>query len=126
MTDENSEINYGEYFKEEEFYCHCGQCDFPGMSQLLLDKLNMARASAGCAFKINSGYRCHSMNRAVGGATTSAHTTGMAVDIHCIDSVKRFRIVEACLPYFNRIGIAKDFIHVDVDHTKPGAVIWVY
>lgn len=121
-----SNTEYGEYFKEEEFHCHCGQCDFPGMDQLLLDKLNIARASAATSFIITSGYRCGSFNREVGGSTRSAHLTGKAADISCKDSSRRFKIIEALLPYFNRIGIAEDFIHVDVDHEKPGNVIWTY
>lgn len=127
MTDYSiGTIDYGEYFKEDEFYCHCGECEFPGMDQVLLDKLNLAREVAHIAFHITSGYRCPNFNKEIGGKKNSAHTKGMAADIYCVDSSRRWRIIEACLPYFNRIGIDKEFIHVDVDHTKPGEVIWVY
>lgn len=32
---------------------------------------------------VSSGYRCRALNRAVGGARTSAHLTGHAVDFNC-------------------------------------------
>jgi hypothetical protein len=32
---------------------------------------------------VSSGYRCRALNRAVGGASTSAHLTGHAVDFNC-------------------------------------------
>lgn len=32
---------------------------------------------------VSSGYRCPALNRAVGGASTSAHLTGHAVDFNC-------------------------------------------
>jgi len=32
---------------------------------------------------VSSGYRCPALNRAVGGAKTSAHLTGHAVDFNC-------------------------------------------
>jgi hypothetical protein len=32
---------------------------------------------------VSSGYRCPALNRAVGGARTSAHLTGHAVDFNC-------------------------------------------
>jgi zinc D-Ala-D-Ala carboxypeptidase len=32
---------------------------------------------------VSSGYRCRALNRAVGGAATSAHLTGHAVDFNC-------------------------------------------
>jgi uncharacterized protein YcbK (DUF882 family) len=118
--------DYGEYFKEDEFYCHCGECEFPGMDQELLDKLNLSRESAGIPFSITSGYRCSKFNTEIGGNRLSAHMKGMAADILCTDSSKRFKMIETLQPYFDRIGIASDFIHVDVDSTKPGFVMWTY
>lgn len=32
---------------------------------------------------VSSGYRCRALNRAVGGASVSAHLTGYAVDFNC-------------------------------------------
>jgi len=37
----------------------------------------------GRTISVSSGYRCPELNRAVGGARTSAHLTGHAVDFNC-------------------------------------------
>jgi hypothetical protein len=34
---------------------------------------------------VSSGYRCRALNRAVGGAATSAHLTGHAIDFNCYE-----------------------------------------
>lgn len=40
-------------------------------------------ALGGKVITVSSGYRCPALNRAVGGAATSAHLTGHAVDFNC-------------------------------------------
>ena len=44
---------------------------------------------------INSGYRSPQVNKAVGGAATSNHLTGCAVDIRCLGKVQAIRY--ACI-----------------------------
>ena len=46
--------------------------------------LDPARGALGHAIHVNSGYRCPKLNGAVGGARTSQHLTGEAVDIEQI------------------------------------------
>ena len=90
--------------------------------------LDLARLLAGVPFKISSGYRCKKHNLEVGGVKNSAHLKGLAVDIEVLDSVSRLKILRALVIVgFNRIGISKGFIHVDVDvdKTKPDN-IWLY
>jgi len=43
--------------------------------------LEPLRAHFGAPIKINSGFRCQALNKAVKGATNSYHTQGRAVDI---------------------------------------------
>ncbi|MFJ2987856.1 D-Ala-D-Ala carboxypeptidase family metallohydrolase [Collimonas sp. NPDC087041] len=46
--------------------------------------LEQVRALLGSrSIRINSGYRCDALNRAVGGSTTSAHSFGLAADFVC-------------------------------------------
>ena len=93
----------------------------------LVDKLDEARHIAGVPFKITSGYRNPKHNAQVGGVDDSTHTTKEAVDIACTDSAIRWKIINALIQVgFNRIGVAKNFIHADISKTKPQNVIWTY
>lgn len=97
------------------------------MKESTLVKLDFAREIANIPFQITSGYRCNAHNRAVGGKQDSAHTQGRAVDIKCLDGRSRWLIIDSLIKAgFNRIGIAKTFIHVDDDPSKDSKVIWEY
>ena len=120
------------HFTPREFTCKCeGLCDHPVVISLdLVAKLDSIRESIGRPIGITSGTRCERHNQRVGGKQRSAHIpkngVSHAVDIHCPDSSFRYAFLKSALPLFNRIGIAKDFIHVDNDPELPGKVIWVY
>lgn len=43
--------------------------------------LEPLRVAWGSGIKVNSGYRCDALNRAVGGVSTSAHKQGYAADL---------------------------------------------
>jgi uncharacterized protein YcbK (DUF882 family) len=77
-------------------------------------------------FVISSGYRCENHPESKKNPTSS-HIKGLAVDIKCTDSKTRAIIMDA-LGYvgFRRFGIAKSFIHVDIDNEKSNPVIWLY
>ncbi len=115
------------YFKSKEF----DSPDKPGsgarMDPDFVRELDSLRHRLGFPLVINSGYRTTDHNTSVGGKADSAHTKGLAVDIKCHDSRTRFRIVvEAAFMGFTRIGVAKTFIHLDADDTKPRSVMWLY
>jgi len=114
------------YFKHSEF----DSPDVPGsgikMHPTLLRLLEQAREQAGTPFKINSGYRSEDHNAKVGGSPTSSHLKGLAVDISCLTTTQRTKILPALMKVgFTRIGISNSFLHLDVDGTKPDA-IWLY
>jgi|TARA_R100000081_G_C4813523_1_gene173000 hypothetical protein len=97
------------------------------MNKKFIEKLDYARGNAGVPFKINSGYRTEEWNKKVGGRVGSSHTKGLAADIQAIGSRDRGLIVKSLLDVgINRIGIAKTFIHCDVDKDKDQDVIWLY
>lgn len=105
--------------------------DQPGsgekMSSDFLKKLDKARKIADTPFIINSGYRTDSHNNYVGGKPNSSHLKGMAADIRCTDDAQRAKIIQSLIEVgFNRIGVAKTFIHVDNDPQKNANRIWVY
>ena len=115
------------HFKYKEF----DSPDAPGSGVQYMDKhflrtLDNCRDAAGVPFTITSGYRTEAHNAEVGGSPTSSHMSGVAVDIACTDSVARGRIVKAAIiSGFGRIGVAKTFLHIDLDGAKPDAM-WVY
>jgi len=87
-------------------------------------RLDKARMIADVPFKINSGYRCPKHNLAVG-STSENHTSGHAADIGCTAGTERIYILRGLIMAgFKRIGIRKDFIHVD-DMDKVESC-WLY
>jgi uncharacterized protein YcbK (DUF882 family) len=122
-----SKINH---FKPNEFFCKC--CGKQAMNEKFILALDKARTIAegldkNVKFVITSGYRCLKHNRNVGSKDTSSHVIGLAVDIRTTTSRERFIILQALLlAGFTRIGIAKTFIHVDLDAGKAQSVCWDY
>lgn len=113
-------------FSESEFACKCGQCDRPyAMEPNFIALLQNAREDAGVSFNITSGYRCPLHEESIK-RPTSSHTRGLAADIATPNSQVRHDILKALLRYFSRIGIGKDFLHVDADHNQPAEVVWDY
>jgi uncharacterized protein YcbK (DUF882 family) len=97
------------------------------MSKDLISKLQILRDICGFPFIINSGYRTPAHNKKVGGTKTSSHLKGLAADIHCINSKQRYLIISNALSLgFSRVGIGARFIHLDVDTSKQGSLIWLY
>lgn len=56
----------------------------------------------------------------------SAHAEGWAVDIACVDSTARYKIVNGLLGAgFNRIGIYDKHIHADRSLERDPHVLWL-
>jgi len=114
------------HFDSSEFACGCG-CGYDDVSPAHVEKLEMARVDANVPFHVNSGCRCISHNSKVGGVDDSEHLTGEGSDIKTTGSRDRFLIINALIRAgFNRIGIAKTFIHAGSAPDKVKKVIWVY
>lgn len=97
------------------------------MDKEFLRNLDELRTACGFPFVVTSGYRTQYYNTKVGGVANSAHTRGLAVDIACVDSHRRYLIVyNAPLFGITRIGIGKNFIHLDMDRNLVSSVIWLY
>jgi uncharacterized protein YcbK (DUF882 family) len=115
------------YFEYEEF----DSPDIQGSGQLmdpkLLNMIDEAREIYGKPIHVTSGYRTEAHNRKVGGVDSSSHLKGLAIDVACVRSDDRFKMLSALLEVgFNRIGVAGTFIHVDIDKDKSQNVIWTY
>jgi len=101
----------------------------------LIEKLQHVRDILGKSMTITSGVRCESFNASIKGSLVSSHMPdsdriGLAVDIACTNSIDRYELVEVVQKFFKRIGIVGEhsgnFIHLDVDKTKPQEVLWTY
>lgn len=65
------------------------------LTERLLDPV---RHAWGAPIRVNSGYRCPALNRAVGGSPTSQHLRGEAADITAgtrADNLRLFRLIQA-------------------------------
>lgn len=115
---EKAKMKY-KYFSDKEIV---------GLKPELVKMLDEARGVAGVPFKITSGFRTPEQNAKLKGSVEdSAHTIGLAVDISCPDSSVRFKMIKGLLVAgFTRIGIGKDFLHIDISKDKLQDCIWTY
>lgn len=97
------------------------------ISEALVDALDQIRELAGVPIKVQSGYRCHKHNAAVGGEPGSLHTLGRAADIVAkeLKPLQLFRLAESVPDVANSgLGLYPDrgFLHVDVG--RPRRARW--
>ena len=100
------------------------------MHEGFLKKLDQIREELGKPLVLTSAYRCPKHNLAVSSTGEyGPHTTGRAVDIAAAGRLK-YQIVEAAKARgMTRIGIGKNFIHIDAlgrDEGFPDFVFWSY
>ena len=99
-----------------------------GVSEDLMYKLDAMRTECGFPFRITSGYRTVAYNNTLKNAVEdSAHTLGLAVDISCTASRKRSKMIRSALNNgITRIGVGSNYLHFDIDTSKPQNVVWLY
>lgn len=86
----NSPSVLSAYFKSTEFDCEgTGCCTETLIDDTLITILTKVRQRFGPVI-ITSGYRCQTHNREVGGASSSKHTKGMAVDFKVKDASGKY------------------------------------
>lgn len=75
------------HFNAKEFRCKCGKSHDILISGELVQMLEKLYAALNCSkIIVNSGYRCASHDKAVGGTGSGQHTKGTAADVVCYDS----------------------------------------
>lgn len=101
-----------EFFSRDEFACKCG-CGFDTVDAELLEILVKVRDYFGRKMTVNSGCRCESHNRKVGGVPASQHLKGRAADV-VVESVNPQLVAEAAAQ-FGASGIKSydTFTHID-------------
>lgn len=118
-------------------YFNISEFDEPGlpgsgkekMDINLLMILDNMRHRSGIPYKITSGYRSSEYNKKIGGVKNSAHIQGKAADISATDSRTKYLIIEAALHFkIERIGVASNFIHIDIQEEteKTTKILWTY
>lgn len=112
------------YFKPEEFEKCTPSCKIDDMDEEFMQKLDDARSICSFPFVLNSAFRAKEYELQKGRSGSSSHCKGLAVDISCLTSVCRLKMLMCLLAVgFRRIGIYPTFIHVDSDTSKP-ASLW--
>lgn len=110
------------WFKKEEFACRC--CQENLIENIVIEKIDRIRDEIGVPLKINSGFRCLTHNRNVGGKPGSLHTLGKAIDVSTSElsgEKKKMLLMLGC-EEFSGIGVARTFFHFDIGLTK----VWLY
>ena len=123
-------------FSQREVQCRCGKCKGGGrISPSLMKWLQDMRDESG-PIRVTSGVRCQ-QHPETKKRPTSSHVprdlddlegrVGHAVDIAAVGSGRRYRLLSAAIRAgFHRIGIGKNFLHLDNDKSKAPCVIWDY
>ena len=118
------------HFDSSEFACQCG-CGTGDIKFELVTMLEDVRVAYDKPMRINSGIRCLAHNRKIGSRDTSSHIKCLAADIGCTSMTERLNIMQCIfrvgqmdsgLMRFQRIGLHKDFIHLDIDLDKPKGI----
>lgn len=93
----------------------------------LVSMLKSMQSLIGWSLLITSGYRPKSWELSKGRNGSSSHTKRLAVDVSAESSHARYKIIVAAgavgIP---RIGVGKNFVHLDIDETKPHPIMWTY
>jgi len=97
------------------------------ISKDIIQLLEVIRLAINKPLQVNSGVRSKEHNLKIGGVSDSSHLTGLAVDISIKDSVTRYKALNVLIKNgVKRIGLHANFIHFDLDRSKPQEVFWVY
>ena len=89
----------------------------------LCEWLEVLRERVGHSIVINSGYRSPQLNRKVGGAATSNHLTGCAVDIRTNGMEQAIEYAAILIAYAKES--AQDYDELLIEKNRHGA-IWVH
>lgn len=110
-------------FTEDEFKCHCGQCEFV-IDMPYINKMQAFRDDWGKPMSPTSGHRCQEYNKLIGGVSDSLHIPGKAGDWSILSPFDRYRFIRLSYKHgFTGIGVYSNFIHLDTRNDR--ARMWV-
>lgn len=103
------------YFTAAEFMRCSPPCDIANVSSKLLRMLDALRVKCDFPLMVTSAFRSSAYDKSKGRSGVGMHTKGLAVDIFCTDSRRRFLIIKNAIDLgFTGIGIGAGFIHLDI------------
>jgi uncharacterized protein YcbK (DUF882 family) len=114
------------WFKTKEFECKCTnkECIEQKIAVELITRLTVIREYTKSPMRITSGFRCSEHQQAIrnSGVSTvvakkSTHEKGDAADIS-VSSLTSLNLLPIAEKQFKSIGIANNFIHVDLRDDK--------
>ena len=114
------------WFKTKEFQCQCknDDCVEQKISIELIRRLTDIREYTKSPMRVNSGFRCTKHQEEIRNSGTSTvvakkstHETGDAADIS-VSSLTTGALIPVAEKHFKSIGIATNFIHVDLRDDK--------
>ena len=91
----------------------------PNVQALVNNVLDPLREAYGKPIRVNSGFRCPALNKAVKGSATSDHMTGRAADITAgspAENKKLFNLIQELVLPFDQLIDEKHFSWVHVSY----------
>ena len=109
-----------ESFSRSEFICKCG-CERDTVDSELVWILQEIRDHFLASVSVNSGHRCPTYNKKVGGSKNSQHLYGRAADI-VVNGVSASKVQDWFLdayPFQYGMGVYENFTHIDTRSGPP-------
>lgn len=102
------------HFSEEEFRLATPSCEIDQMDPSFMEAVERIRERSGVPMRVNSAFRSPEYERSKGRSSNSYHCDGRALDVHCLNSVSRYKLVEACM-HFGELSMVlhPTYIHFD-------------
>ena len=91
------------------------------LEQLVDNILDPLRENYGKPIIVNSGYRCDTLNKAVGGSSTSQHKYGLAADITAgsrLENRRLFALIQKMNLPFDQLIDEKNYSWIHVSFSK--------
>lgn len=91
------------------------------LNRLIINVLDPVRDTWGAPIRVNSGYRCAALNKAVNGASTSQHLKGEAADITTgtkEGNKKLFCLIQSSDFPYDQLIDEKNYSWIHISHRK--------
>ena len=107
------------YFNRNEFACRCN-CGFATVDYELAIVLDELREHFNSPASINSGCRCETHNKKIGGSANSKHINGTAADVSIKDVLSDdvYDYLDSKYPNTYGIGRYNSWTHIDIRSQK--------